>query len=137
MGKKRRLIKKSNKFSSKFSSHPMFKKLYTEEQTIVEVVKENKQVKPVVDNLKTEAKPSTTLQAKETIAEVKKTNIETKPTPQIKNTDVKVVKSKSTKIKTTKPKNTATAKTTKTKTKTKRTSSYRTKKTKQANDQVI
>ena len=137
MGKKRRLIKKSGKFFHKHSSHPMFKKLHTEEETIVEVVKEKKEVKPVVNKLETAAKPPVVLQTKEPTVEIKKTNVQTNVTPEVNKKEAKVVKPKSTKIKTTKPKTTATAKTTKTKTKTKRTSSYKTKKTKQANDQVI
>ena len=99
------------------------------------MVKEKKEVKPVVNKLETVAKPPVVLQTKEPTVEIKKTNVQTNATPEVNKKEAKVVKPKSTKIKTTKPKTTATAKTTKTKTK--RTSSYKTKKTKQANDQVI
>lgn len=56
MGKKRRLIKKSNKFARKHSSHPMFKKLHSEqieitveEKITVEVKKEQPLPTPPTD----------------------------------------------------------------------------------------
>ena len=42
MGKKRRLIKKSNKFSSKFSSHPVIRRMPIEDQIEKVEIKEEK-----------------------------------------------------------------------------------------------
>ena len=108
MGKKRRLIKKSNKFIAKHSNHPVLKRINNQTQPnenevveivnkpIVEVKKVEKQIK--VEETKVQFKPEPIVETQsKTIPKVKKT-VTRKATPKVK------AKNKTTKrVKKTKP----------------------------------
>jgi len=114
MGKKRRLIKAQSKFGSKHSAHPVFKRLYSEE------------------NIDTVDKDES-----ESAIEVKKTDV---PPTEIKNEIEEVKITKPTLHTTIETKNITTKKTNNTKTKRKKptvSKAKKTKKTKQTSVKAI
>tara|TARA_Y100000114_G_scaffold45330_3_gene40974 strand:- start:1564 stop:1929 length:366 start_codon:yes stop_codon:yes gene_type:complete len=121
MGKKRRLIKKSNKFARKYSSHPRYKFLHLEEKTEETI---NKELTVEVNKVHKTEKPQ----------EIKKTKTNIKVEPVVKveskttaNTKAKVER----KIKKTTIKNKTS------KSNTRKTNTQRVKKTKPTTDKAI
>ena len=108
MGKKRRLINKSNKFTAKHSNHPVLKRINSQtqpsENEVVEIVNKpiievKKVEKPIkVEETKVQFKPEPIVETQsKTIPKVKKT-VTRKATPKVK------AKNKTTKrVKKTKP----------------------------------
>ncbi len=92
MGKKRRLIKKSNKFTTKHSSHPILKYINGKTQPI------EKDVTEIIEETKVEIKTQPIVATENKTAPRVKKTVTKKTTPKIK------AKSKTTKrVKKTKP----------------------------------
>ena len=102
MGKKRRLIKKCNKFTGKHSTHPVLKRINSEtqlnESEVADVVKEpvvkiEKTEKPVKE-VKVQAKPQPIVAAQSKITTKVKKTVTKKATPKVtaKNKTTKRVK---------------------------------------------
>ena len=107
MGKKRRLIKTYSKFNRKYSAHPMFKRLYSEEN--IDTVDTDK-TEPVIEVKKVDSSP---VEIKNEIKEVEITKPTLATTIETKNTTTK--KSNNTQTKRKKPTVSKTKKTKKTK----------------------